>query len=174
MGPLASYQDANGHLDEVKISFVDQADATKEADEAYKTIAAKIGGLWPEHIELWDITPDLLAGEEEPPQVVNLIASLLMASYRYAKRYSEEELGESDFSARLEKRALGLLDGLVDGSVILWDKDYATGNDANAPVSADVWPNDSYTKAHVAFEKENALIAPELQEQRAFSMDMDL
>lgn len=166
-GTLASYQDANTHLDETKLSFVDEADAADEASEAFEVIAARIGGLWPEYIETWDHNPD--PGEEATPSVVRTIASLLMASYRYAKAYSEESLTENDYSARLEKRALALLDGVANGTIVLWDKDYPV-TDASTFNSADFWPNDSYTPEYVEFQKE---LEPELQPKRAFSMDRE-
>lgn len=170
--PLATYEDANGHLDGTKIKFVSDVDAAPESREADRIVRSKLGDIFPDYVNLWDIS---VVPQEEPAQVpglVNEAAALLMASYRYASRYSEDDLNENDYAARLEKRALGILQDIRDGKAVLFDVTYGvTTEEAYGLESDDFWPNDSYTPEYVETQR---TLDPRLQPKRSFAMDRDL
>jgi hypothetical protein len=143
---LASFDDANDHLDGTKLSFTDNNDENfiAAAAAADPLVKAALYDLYPDHVSLWIETvpspnPDLL---EETPQLVRLIASLLYASYYYAKAYSEETLGENDYAKRLEERAWGIVTGLVAGTYQLYDA-LSYQSAVQGLQSLDFWPNDS-------------------------------
>lgn len=167
--PLATFEDANTHLDETKISFVDDADAAPEAREADNIVRSKLGDIFPDQVAHWiDTLPDPVGDALITPNLVREAASLLMASYRYAKRYSEDELNENDYAARLEKRAMRILEDIRNGTAILWDVDYGLTTEAAYSLEQeDFYPNDTYTPESVELD----IADPRLQPKRSFSMD---
>lgn len=170
---LASYEDANAHLDETKIGFASAADAEDKARSADAIVKAKLGDRFPDYVALWsDTVPNPNPNELiATPALVREAASLLMAAFLYEERYSEETLDDNDYAARLQKRAMFLLDGIADGSLILWDVDY--GQDANNTARLereDFWPNDTYTPELVALERS---LGSDLSPRRMFGMDAD-
>jgi hypothetical protein len=139
---LAGFQDANRWLDGTKIKFETIHDADAEATEADSVVKAALAGLYPDHINLWietlpDSNPD---GLEETPDLVRTVASLLMASYRYAKKYSEEILSPSSYALALEAKAMSFLNRLRDGSMSLADESYISELQFQ---SSNFWPNDT-------------------------------
>lgn len=170
--PLATYEDANGHLDGTKISFVSDADAEPEAREADRIVKSKLGDIFPDYVALWDISVDPQVEPELVPGLVNEAAALLMASYRYANRYSEDELNENDYAARLERRALQILEDIRSGKAVLFDVTYGiTTEESYGLERDDFWPNDDYTPEYVENQK---TLDPRLQPKRVFSMDRDI
>lgn len=133
---LATFDDANGWLDGTKISFANANDAEPEATEADAIVKAALTDLYPANVPLWDAT----GTPELTPKVVRQAAALLMAAYRYSKRYSEESVGPSTFGMLLEARANGILAGLRNGSLSLDDKTYTS---QLGLTEADFWPNNT-------------------------------
>ncbi len=138
---LASFEDANQWLDRFKIEFDNAEDASEEAEQADAIVKGHLYGTFPDHVNLWDIAPT--GPQEATPELVVQVASMLMASYRYAKRYSEEELGRNNYANQLEQRAMKLLQGISDGTIDLADKSYLS---AASFEDTDFWPNDATVK----------------------------
>src|SRR5437879_6554473 len=109
---LASYVDSNTWLDGTKISFANDDDAAPESIAADRIVTSALRVVYPDNVDLW-------TAPTNTPGLVTDIAAMLMASFRYAKIYSEEALNESDYSARLEARAMTLIKGLQDGTLQL-------------------------------------------------------
>lgn len=168
---LATYEDANKHLDETKLSFLSDEDAAPEAEKAETIVRAYLADTFPDYAGLWvyplpDPNPDELL---ETPELVREAASMLMASYRYAKVYSEESMDGNPYALKLEKDAYALLQGIVDGSLVLADVDY--GDDASTSFSQDdFWPNNKTTVMNELLEEEFATYNPELASTRMHRM----
>jgi hypothetical protein len=137
---LASFADANDHLDGTKISFLNDDDASPEAKDADVYVLGRLSSVYPDHATLWTAVDPLVPPAEATPGLVRLAASLLMASYRYAKKYSEETQTPNPYSERLKARADEILNGLVGGTLTLYDEDYASSSQF---FEADFWPNDT-------------------------------
>jgi hypothetical protein len=133
MTAYASYSDANAWVDETKIKFIDDTDAAPEAQNAEKIINASL-------VPIYGATV-VATWSTATPTLVNEIAALLMASFRYAKKYSEEGLNPSDYAQRLEDRALSMLAGLQDGSMVLVD--YPNETSLTAFTESDFYPNNT-------------------------------
>lgn len=118
---LASFEDANGWLDGTKLAFADEDDASDDADNAENIVRAHLSGVYPDGVDTWE------ASSNNVPDTIREIASLLMASYKYAKVYSEDVEAESSYAARLESRAMRLLDDLKTGEIVLHDTDEVSG-----------------------------------------------
>lgn len=132
--PLASFDDANQWLDNNKLKFVDDGDAEPEANNAENIIKGILFAEFSDLVPLWT-TP------ETTPVMVREIASLLMAAYRYARKYSEQTPKTSSYAAWLEDKAMLLLTGIADGTIKLVDV-------SPLPVGSafqqdDFWPNDT-------------------------------
>ena len=141
---LALYSDANSWLDGTKIRFENEDDAEPERSEAETITRGALVDLYPDHIDLWTTNDPLTPPEEKVPDLVRTIVSLLMAAYRYQRRYSEETMTPSTFAQGLEDRAMNLIRALRTGNASLTDPD--TSDDiisATAIDSGNVWPNDS-------------------------------
>lgn len=119
--PLATAEDANGWLDGTKLAFADDNDAADDADNADTIVRAHLSGVYPDGVDTWDIESNNV------PDTIKEIASLLMASYKYAKVYSEDVESESSYAARLESRAMRLLDDLKTGVIVLHDSEESSG-----------------------------------------------
>jgi hypothetical protein len=140
---LALYSDANSWLDGTKIRFENEDDAEPERSEAETIVKAALIDLYPDHVNLWTTTTPLVAPAETVPDLVRTIVSLLMAAYRYQRRYSEEVMSPSTFAQGLEDRAMRFLDALRSGTASLVDPD--TGDDLVSELTfgeGDFWPND--------------------------------
>lgn len=141
---LALYSDANSWLDGTKIRFENEDDAEPERSEAETIVKAVLIDLYPTHVNHWTTDSPLDPGEETVPDLVRTIVSLLMAAYRYQRRYSEETMTPSTFAQGLEARAMGLLSDLRTGNASLTDPD--TGDDLISELTfgeGDFWPNDT-------------------------------
>lgn len=147
MAYLSDADAANGFLDETKLSFLDDNDAEPEAKQADAIVRAAVADLYD--------TSDW--GGEDTPALIGVIAAMLMASMRYAKRYSEESVEENSFSARLWRQAMELLLGLRNGSLDLHDVETAS---SLSFTRAHFWPNDLTTNSKG-------------EPIRAFSMEME-
>jgi len=138
---LATFEDANRWLDESKILFDDATDADDEATEADSIVRAMLFDVFGDLVNDWDGSDDPPPTDPTPP-VVRTIAGLLMASYRYAKVYSEETVDASSYAQALENRAMALIMGIKDGSIELGDTTITSGV---AWSRDDFWPNDLTT-----------------------------
>jgi hypothetical protein len=172
--PLASYEEANSHLDGTKIAFESEEDAENEAREADRIVRGALADTFPEQVGYWvHELPEPVLEALITPELVRLVASLLMASYKYSMHYSEDDLGENDYSARLEKRAMKILKDIQSGDAVLWDVEYGpTIADSYTLEQEDFWPNDTYTEEYVRQQEE--LQEAGLGPARKFSMDQRL
>jgi hypothetical protein len=158
---LANWEEGNHHLDQTKLRFTDDADATPEAESAERYIKAKLEEQFPDAIFDWGIE----AGDTAPPEIIQEIAGMLMAAKRYEKVYSEETVAESDYAARLYVRADKLLEDIKNGAIVIIGV-----TPPNVEFSkADFWPNDT----DVVIEH-TPLSAKEMEPNRRFTMDTDL
>jgi hypothetical protein len=144
--PLASFTDANAHLDGTKIVFSSDTDALPEATSTDRMVRARLGVLFPTQAPLWDFDPTV--PKIATPELVREIASLLMASFRYASKYSEDDQNEQDYAQKLYDRAMGLLDGVIDGTLTLTDVDYDAVDGVGHLSSSDFYPNDDTEIQH--------------------------
>jgi hypothetical protein len=150
--PYASYTDANAWLDEEKLAFVSDGDAQKEAASAERVIRGELTDRYGiVVIDDWVTTT---------PELIKTIAALLMASYRYAKVYSEAGLGVSNYATALEQRALELLRGLREGTIDIGDIVGVVPVGALGFERGDFFPDKFYTN-----EQGDPI--------RAFSMEME-
>jgi len=141
---LALYSDANSWLDGTKIRFENEDDAEPERSEAETIVKGALVDLYEDHINLWTTETPLPPGEETVPDLIRTIVSLLMAAYRYQRRYSEETMSPSTFAQGLEQRAMDLIIALRTNNASLTDPD--TGDDIVSGIAIDsgnFWPNDS-------------------------------
>lgn len=134
---LASYEEANRPLDQTKIAFANAPDAESEATQADTIVKSALADIYPDNVNLWDAEP--APPQEATPSTIAVIASFLMASFRYAKRYSEEAIGESNYATQLWDRAMLLLEGLRSGKLGLADVTYDSAAEWNR---SSFWPND--------------------------------
>jgi hypothetical protein len=140
---LALYSDANSWLDGTKIRFENEDDAEPERSEAETITKGALVDLYEDHINLWTTTTPLVPPAETVPDLVRTIVSLLMAAYRYQRRYSEETMSPSTFAQGLEERAMDLIRALRTNNASLTDPD--TGDDIVSGIAIDsgnFWPND--------------------------------
>lgn len=158
--PLASYADANDHLDLNKAAFLDDEDARPEAEYADAIVYSHVATVFPENYLLWTTTDPLPVGREETPSLIREIAGMLMASKRYEKVFSEEQLQPSDYAERLKRDAYALLTKLVSGEMSLVDVEYEAVLDELRPEQSDFWPNDTTTNERVI------PLLPEFEPQR--------
>jgi hypothetical protein len=86
---LALYSDANSWLDGTKIRFENEDDAEPERSEAETIAKGALVDLYEDHINLWTTDIPLVPPQETVPDLIRTIVSLLMAAYRYQRRYSE-------------------------------------------------------------------------------------
>lgn len=138
---LASFEDAREWLDKYKITFETADDAVAESAHADAIVRAYLAGTFPDHVGLWDKEPT--GNQEATPEIIVQIAAMLMASYRYAKVYSEESLSHNSYAFQLEQRAMKLLSDVSNGLIDLADENYAS---SAAFAESDFWPNDKTVK----------------------------
>lgn len=139
---LASYEEANDHLDGSKVSFASDVDAAPEAREADAIVIASLADIYPDHVSLWVYDASPTPPEITTPELVRQAASLLMAGYRYNKIYSEEVVETSGFADSLISRAMEILTGIRDGTLTLTDVDYDPSGFVEL-TQASYWPNDT-------------------------------
>lgn len=169
--PLALAADANAWLDGTKISIPNDVVAAPFADNADNVAKSYLAIAYPDHVNLWDATDPLPGGKETTPQVVREAASLLMASYYYAHKYSEETLDDNDYASRLERRGLKLLEDIRDGKVTLWDKDYGKSlTDLMSLQQSDFYPNDTAVVEKQVYDEHDESVSTVFESDRKFSM----
>lgn len=136
---LATFTDGNAWLDEDKIKFKDNGDALPEATNASARVR---GALWASFsnlgaVAIWDAISS--PPETDPPDIVRQVTAMYMASFRYAKKYSEESVEKNGYAVYLVTAADLLLQQILDGTIRI-DASTEPGIELNAN---DFWPNDS-------------------------------
>lgn len=114
---LASFTDANVHLDGKKIEFLNASDAAADAGAADDLVRGALFDRYGDAVNDWDETGTPSA----TPGLVRRAAAFLMAHFRYSRVYSEETQDPNSYAARLRNEAQSILDGLADGSLELVD-----------------------------------------------------
>src|ERR1041385_8673047 len=97
--PLAAYTDANSWLDGTRISFESDADAKPEAENAENVVKSHLFDVFPDLVSAWE-TP------EATPAIVREITAMLMAAFRYARKYSAESVKKDSYSKWLQDTAM--------------------------------------------------------------------
>jgi hypothetical protein len=158
MPHFADADEANAFLDGTKIAFADDTDAEPEATNADRLITGMLFPEFPDHVLSWETSG--------APKIVVTVAAMLMASYRYAKDYTEESDLASGYATRLKNDAIEILTGIINGSIRLYDTDYPNENAFGANY---FYPNDTTTVQPP--EDLSALGLETGDPLRAFSMD---
>ena len=135
---LASYDDANDHLDGTKLRFTSDNDAEPEAKQIDRLIKASLYGSFGAEVDTWDFEPT--PPQIDTPPIVKYIASGLMAAMRWAKQYSMEALDEDSYSSRLESKMMSMLMKIISGELTI-DADSVSGL---VWKQSDFWPNDTH------------------------------
>lgn len=150
--PMASFTDANSHLDASKIAFADDNDALDEATSADRYIRSFLYDAFGTAVDDW-VDP------EDTPEIIREAASLLMAAQLYAKRYSENTVEVTGYAEFLNNKANLILQGVKDGSIELSDSPGIVSGLAWS--NASFWPNDT------------TVVEGTTDPLRAFSMDLE-
>lgn len=114
---LAGAADANRYLDQTKIRFASDDDASDEIIAADRHIAAALFDVFGDVVYTWALNPQ--SPQVEPPEIVTEYAAMYMAALRYAKSYSEETLGENEWAAQLFERVDMWLTQLSEGTATI-------------------------------------------------------
>jgi hypothetical protein len=134
---LATFSDANDHLDQDKVRFENAADAIPEAQTADTYVRGMLADSFGAAVVvLWDANPT--GGQTATPELVREIAGMWMAAERYDKKYSLEQMTSDSYSNRLRKRANDLIDMLRSGEMSLVEVGIISGVTWS---EGDFWPN---------------------------------
>lgn len=135
---LASFTDANNHLDENKIGFANAHDAEEISLSVDRYVRGRLAGVYGPQVLTWSVDPGV--DEVIPPELVTEVCSMLMAAELYAQKYAEETDIINVHARNLKRDAEKLLDLLVGGDLVLVEADIVSGT---AFSQADFWPNDT-------------------------------
>jgi hypothetical protein len=140
---LATLDDVNNHLPVDKIQMVAGADFNQYLLDVERIIKGALSNTY---------SASTLAGWSDPtvsssnakyvPGMIRSIAGRFIASFFYAKRFSEETTETSPYAQKLYDDALGLLTKIIDGEITLYDETdeiVETGGRLNED---DFFPND--------------------------------
>ena len=157
---LATYNDANRYLDQAKVAFFTDDEATEDRTVAERYVLALLGDIYGDDIvQSWTNTSPIVAPATQVPQLVTEIVAILMAASKYAKAYSlETNIVTNNYGVVLKAQADDLLTKLRNREITLVD---LTILGSEALVEDDFWPNDTTVWLNT--------INPE----RAFTMDME-
>ena len=134
---LASLTDINTFLPDDKALMGDADDDAFQIDTA-RTIKGNLAGVFqPVTLMAWG-TP------ENTPELIRGIAGRMIAARWYARLYSEDDTSLSEYAQNLYMEAVGMLNDIRTGSLIVLDAD-DTPVETNMLVLSDAvfWPNDS-------------------------------
>lgn len=134
---LATFEDANVHLDGKKIAFENAEDATADATSADRIIQGTLYQTFGDVVLTWDANPT--APQVATPGLVREAAAFLMAHFKYARIYSEETQDPNSYAVRLRDEADRILVGLAGGTLGL--PDYPLTVDVGQP---SFFPDDDY------------------------------
>ena len=136
---LASFEDANNHLDKNKVMFQNDSDARDIATATDRYIRGCLTDVYgADVVTLWDVDPT--APQTNTPELIREVTGMLMASKLYAEKYAEETQSNNTYGYRLQKEAEGLLDQLRAGTLTLVEVDVVSGISFGED---DFWPNDT-------------------------------
>lgn len=114
---LATFSDANVHLDGKKIEFLNEEDAAADAIAADRLVKGYLFDAFGADVNQWDAT----GVPANTPGIVREAAAFLMAHFKYARTYSEETQSANSYARWLRREAQDILNGLADGSLELAD-----------------------------------------------------
>lgn len=144
---LASFTDANAHLDKDKVQFHTADEASDIALSIDRFVRGRLNSVYGEQVTLWDYNPT--APQTDTPEMIREIAAMLMAAKLYNERYSLEDNSSNTYGSRLWRRGDELLDSLIDGSMTLVEVEVISGT---AFSQDDFWPNDTTGFDSCSFE----------------------
>jgi len=159
--PLADFSNANNWLDEVKLAFPNAEDAEEESASADAIIRGALADVFPDNINLWTNETPLVPPQEAVPELIREVAAMLMAAFFYQKKYSEESNRSFNYGVQLEQRAMRILKGLRDGTIVLGDIDIIN---SLGLLEADYLPNDTT----IVTPEMNDLVGPKQGEPLRF------
>lgn len=134
---LATFSDANVHLDGKKIEFLNAEDAAPYAGAADDIVRGALFDRYGDVVSDWDES----GTPSETPGLVRRAAAFLMAHFKYASVYSEETQDPNSYAVRLRQEAMAILDGLAAGTLELIDYTPPEGDSVvNQP---SFWPDDT-------------------------------
>jgi len=133
---LATFEDGNRWLDQTKIRFENASDAEPEVAIVDPIVKSHLIGAFPNDVGQWDES----GTPESTPELVRTICGMLMASFRYAKKYSEETTEPSSYSGQLYAQAMLMLEQLRNGTLTLEDVNLES---QIALIQGDFWPNNT-------------------------------
>jgi len=134
---LANAAEANKYLDETKLKFQNDDDASDEIEAADTHLKAALFDVYGDVVGTWALaTVPPTPGEVVPPDIVTEYAAMWMAAMRYAKVYSGETNQENAYAARLYKQVDEWLDALRAGSLTIEGIESGLAFDED-----DFWPN---------------------------------
>lgn len=141
--PLATLDDVNQHLPTDKIS-VEEGD---ELDQYQLDVERIIKGALSNTYE-----PTTLAGWSDPtvspthakyvPGLIRSIAGRFIASFFYAKRFSEETTEVAPYAQKLYDEAWDLLRKIISGDVVLYDETDEVAETGARLTDDDFFPRD--------------------------------
>lgn len=134
---LASYLDANNHLDENKIGFANEADAAEIGTATDRYVRGRLMGVYGSQVTTWAVDPQ--GDQVDTPELVREITGMLMAAELYDQKYAEETELTSKHANRLRRMADDMLTQLSVGDLVLVEVDVTAGTIFSQD---DFWPND--------------------------------
>lgn len=135
---LAAFTDANRFLDENKVRFENDVDAASDAISADRYVTGVLYDVYGAQVLTWNIAPT--GGQVATPVAVVEIVAMLMAAYRYNKRYSLEENAPNTYATRLMAQANEWLTMIRSGAMNLVEAAIVSGV---IFAEGDFWPNDT-------------------------------
>lgn len=134
---LAKLEDIRAYIAEDKLP-VDDVNTSKLQLEVARLIKGKLSGVFQATtIFSWD-EPD------NTPGIIRNIAGELIAAFLYRERYSEDDTEVPEYARQLYMEAIGLLDEIRAGTLVVLDENDEPIEDNLLEMSAaDFWPNDS-------------------------------
>lgn len=75
-------------------------------------VLARLSAAYPDDVITW-VSPDTT------PQIVRTVISMLYVAWFYDRQYSEEQQSLNDYAVLLRAEAETLLQGILDGSIII-------------------------------------------------------
>lgn len=116
MAVFGTYQDANAHLDNGKLAFTSDSDASQYMTQATRVITMYLyGRVDPGLMNTWDIGPPT----NTVPEAIRQIAGLLAAGAFYSAKYSGEAEEVTPYGQSLWNRGIAELNGIINGTLVI-------------------------------------------------------
>ena len=157
---LVTYQDANRYLDQAKVAFYTDDEATEDRVVAERYVRGLLSDVYGDDVvQSWTNASPLVGLQTQVPELITEIVAMLMAASRYAKAYSlETNITTNNYGVTLKAQADDLINRIRNRELTLID---LTILSTEAFVEDDFWPNDT-------------TVWPDtINPERAFSMDQD-